>query len=110
LPNAWNLETELYAQQKDLTESKIFEILAPHLDQASLRACMDSAETAQALKDDIEFAMVYDPHGTPVVLFNGREWTHDAMMIYVMILAGGNPDHGAFSGLPPAPPETEHQH
>ena len=110
LPNAWELETDIYALQQDMSEAKIFDLLAPHLSNEELRACMGSAATAQALSEDVEFAMVYDPHGTPVVLVNGRVWPHDAMMIYVLILAGGNVDHPAFANLPPAPPESEHQH
>ena len=102
--NVWDLESEIYRLQQDMDEEKILRILAGTKSEAELKSCIASPETADKLRQDVELAMHFNPTGTPVVLLNGKLFTHDPMMIYLMLLAAGDADHAAFAALP-APAE-----
>lgn len=109
-PQAWDLEMALYRIQQGLTEDSLFNTLAGAKSRADLEACMASEDTARKLKEDVEYAMTFEPRGTPIVLVDGRVWTQDAMMTYLLLLAEGNSDHPAFKNLPPPPPASDLEH
>lgn len=102
-PDVWQLETEIYRLGQEMDEEKIYALLENTVSRDELASCVASPSTASKLRMDVEHAMHYDPSGTPVVLVDGKLLTQDPMMIYLVILAGGDADHPAFGVLPPPP-------
>ena len=107
---ATQFATALYGRQRSLTSEQVYELAAPFIERDDLIACLRSEATERKLADDIEFAWRYDPHGTPVVLIDGRQGVAFPAFLYAIILAGGDPDHPAFASLPPANPPPPHDH
>jgi protein-disulfide isomerase len=103
-PDASLLKDALYAQQRDLTPAKVYELATGN--RASLEACVASAETNAKLADDLALAAQYSPDGTPLVIVNGRPGSAMPIFLYAIALAQGSPDHPAFSALPPANPNA----
>ncbi len=99
----------LFARQGDLTADLVLELAAPFLDRGALELCLSSEATARKLAEDVDYAARYDPHGTPVVLIDGRLGYAYAPFLYAIILTQGDPDHPAFGSLPP-PNEQAHVH
>ncbi len=102
--------TALYGRQRGLTSEQVYELAAPFIERDELIACLRSAETERKLADDVAFGWRYEPHGTPLVLVNGRQGTPFPPFLYAIILAGGDPDHPAFAVLPPPNPPPPHDH
>ncbi len=100
----------LFARQRGLTSEQVYEIAAPFIDRAALDRCVESEATESKLEDDVDYAWLYKPHGTPLVLVNGREGNPFPPFLYAIILAGGDPDHPAFASLPPGKPPPPHDH
>ncbi len=102
----------LFARQRGLTSDQVYEVATPFIGRDELRACVSSESTERKLADDVEFAWLYEPHGTPVVLVDGREGNPYPPFLYAIILAGGDADHPAFASLPrPNPPQPhDHEH
>ncbi len=100
----------LFARQRDLTSEQVYQLAAPFIGREALEDCARSAETARKLSDDVDFAWLYEPHGTPVVLINGREGNPFPPFLYAIVLAGGDPDHPAFASLPTPNPPPPHDH
>lgn len=103
-PDAALLRDALYAQQRDLTPAKVWELATGS--RESLQACVDSADTKAKLADDLAVAAQYSPDGTPLVIVNGRPGSAMPIFLYAITLAQGSPDHPAFSSLPPANPDA----
>ncbi len=99
----------LFARQGDLTAGLAQELAAPFLDRAALGQCLTGEESARKLAEDVDYAARYDPHGTPVVLINGRLGYAYAPFLFAIILTQGDPDHPLFASLPP-PNEQAHVH
>ena len=108
--NGKKFSANLFVRQSGLTSDQVYEIAAPYIERDALVACLRSESTERKLSDDVEFAWLYEPHGTPLVLVDGREGHSYAPFLYAIILAGGDPDHPAFAGLPPGNPPPPHQH
>jgi protein-disulfide isomerase len=102
----------LFARQPDLTSEQVAGVAAPFIDRDALAACAASEATERKLADDVEYAWLYEPEGTPLVLIDGREGNPYPPFLYAIILAGGDPDHPAFASLPAPqpPPPHDHQH
>ncbi len=100
----------LFERQRDLTSEQVYEVAEPFIDRDRLDACMSSAETRRKLRDDVDFAQLYEPHGTPVVLVGGREGNPFPPFLYAIILAGGDAEHPAFASLPTPNPPPPHDH
>lgn len=105
----WTFAGELFANQKSLTEEKIYALAQPHITRKELDACLASEATAKALEEDIRLAEAFDPDGTPIVAVNGRRGTSFGPYLYAMILTLGEAHHPAFSTLP-APNPDAHLH
>jgi serine/threonine-protein kinase len=103
-PGARALAGALFAEQRTLTPERVYEIAGG--DRAALDACVQSPQTARALASDVALAEQYHPDGTPIVLVNGRLGSAQPPFLYAIALAGGAPDHPAFSVLPPANPDA----
>jgi serine/threonine-protein kinase len=94
----------LFQNQKGLKPDQVFSLAAPFLPRAALEACVASPATQGRLAEDIDLASRTDPDGTPIVLVNGRRGTSFGPFLYAMVLTGGEAEHPAFAGLPPANP------
>lgn len=102
----------LYQNQRQLTEAMVFDLAAPFSGSETLASCVESPRTAKALTEDVEFAWLFEPSGTPLVLVNGRQGNAFGPFLYAMILAAGDADHKAFAVLPPPSPaafDTSHE-
>jgi Thioredoxin/Vitamin K epoxide reductase family len=94
----------LFDKQKGLKPDQVFGLAAPYLPRPALEACVASPATQGRLAEDIDIASRTDPDGTPIVLVNGRRGTSFGPFLYAMVLTGGEAEHPAFTGLPPANP------
>jgi len=101
-PGAFELAGRLYAQQRGLTNDRIYELAAPLRSRAGLEACVTSPETEAKLQSDIAAAMGHGIQGTPLVLVNGRKANSNPAFLLALVLAGGDPAHPAFAALPKA--------
>lgn len=102
-PDFWELRDKLFSEQETLTPERILEIASSgSMKRADLEACLRSPETNQKLSEDIAYAMLFSPQGTPLVLINGREAMAIPSFLLAMALTGANPDSPAFAALPPS--------
>jgi protein-disulfide isomerase/uncharacterized membrane protein len=102
-PDFLTLRDRLFASQDSLTPDSVLEIASSgSLPREKLEACVKSAETEKKLQDDIQYAMLYHPTGTPLVLANGKPADPLAEFLYALALSGGDTSLPAFSKLPPA--------
>lgn len=106
-PRGNGVRHELFANQRELTRERVWEIAAPEPAQrAALEACVNANDTAVALQRDIQLAMQHRIDGTPLVVINGREAPAFPPFIYAMIIAGGDSNAAGFGVLPPPRPEA----
>ena len=98
----------LFKNQEGLTAQQVKDFAKPYLDPAELAACLTSEETALKLAADVDYAMRYQPRGTPLVLVEGRRSTQFGPFILAMILTEGRDDHPIFAELPPPTPPGSH--
>ncbi len=108
--NLFEYSGELFKNQKGLTETQVYDLAKPFIDRPTLDSCVASKATQKKLSDDIDYAWRHKPHGTPLVLVNGRQGTQFGPFLYAMILSGADPDHPAFKTLPPPKPPAPHDH
>jgi len=102
-PDFWELREKLFAEQESLTPRSIVEIASSgSMKRADLEACLASPETNRKLSEDIAYAMLFSPQGTPLVLINGKEAAALPSFLLAMALTGANPDSPAFAALPPS--------
>ncbi len=103
-PDFWQLRDKLFEAQNELTREKILEIATSTLSvsRPTLESCMASPETRGRLLEDIRYAMLYRPTGTPTVTVNGRLAPPSGPFLYVLAMTAGNPDAPALAVLPPA--------
>jgi len=102
-PDFWELREKLFSEQETLTPQRIVEIASSgSMKRADLDACLGSPDTNQKLSEDIAYAMLFSPQGTPLVLINGREAMAIPSFLLAMALTGANPDSPAFAALPPS--------
>jgi serine/threonine-protein kinase len=100
-PDFWALREKLFAAQDSLTKELILTIASSgSMSREKLAACVANPETQTKLDQDVSFAMLFNPEGTPVVLVNGREGAPSGAWLYVMALAGADPSSKAFAALP----------
>src|SRR5262249_17711300 len=102
-PDFWELREKLFAEQESLTPRRIVELASSgSIKRSDLEACLASPETSRKLSEDISYAMLFSPQGTPVVLINGKEAPALPSFLLAMALTGANPDSPAFAALPPS--------
>ena len=104
------LSGAIFQHQRGLTADRVFDLASPFLSRAALEQCLASPETERKLQEDIEYAALYEPEGTPVVLINGRAGTWFGPFLYAMVLTGGDAGHPAFASLPPGRPPSHEGH
>lgn len=109
-PARFDLAARMFESQRALTPELAASLASPYLPATALDACLADPATQSHIDDDVTYATRYDPHGTPIVLVNGRLATSFGAFLYAIILAGGDPDHPAFATLPPPQPPQEHVH
>lgn len=105
-----NIRASFFEEQKTLTRNRIWDIAATNeVKRHDLETCISSPDTAAELKNDIDYALEHNLDGTPMVVVNGRKAPALPLLIYSLILAGGNANNAAFAKLPPPnPPSIEH--
>lgn len=108
-PRAHELSGELFQNQRALSVDKVWEIGSKYMPRDKLQACVESADTKRKLDEDIAFAMKLDPHGTPIVMINGKNGNGFGAFLYAMVMTNGTGVHPAFKGLPP-PDMNAHIH
>ncbi len=112
----WTLRDRIFENQQSLSKDKILEIASSgSVNRKDLEACIASPETNRKLQEDIEYAMRFNPQGTPLLVVNGRETMAGAAgpLLYALSLTGGNPNSPAFRTLPQAramDPHAGHNH
>jgi protein-disulfide isomerase/uncharacterized membrane protein len=104
-PDFLALREKLFENQAQLTPEKILEIgSSGSVKRAELEACIAKRETGDRLAQDIQYAMLYSPQGTPLVVVNGRKASPSGPFLYALALAGGNADAPEFKSLPRGTP------
>ena len=101
-PDFWELREKLFAEQESLTKERILEIASSgSLSRQALDACLARPETQKKVADDVAFAALYSPEGTPLVVVNGRKGSPSIPWLYAMAMTGGDPNSKVFADLPP---------
>jgi serine/threonine-protein kinase len=103
-PDFWGLRDKLFAAQKNLTRESLLTIASSgSVSRGQLEACMASPEAAAKLQDDIKYAGLYNPTGTPIVAINGKPAYAAPVFLYALTMASGDPTAQVLtSALPPA--------
>ncbi len=100
-PKSDEFTRSLFARQKELTTSQLYQLAAPYMEKKALESCVGSPETRAQLEEDIVYAARFASDGTPIVAVNGRKGASFPPFLYAMILTRGIADHPAFASLPP---------
>jgi len=103
-PGAAEYDAALFAEQETLDSARVRSLAAAHIPAGELEACLADPATRRALEEQVDLARRYDIEGTPLVVVNGRRGTSVGAFLYALLLSGGDPDHPAFSALPPPRP------
>ena len=103
-PDFWSLRDKVFAAQKALTRESLLQIASSgSVPRGQLEACIASPEAAAKLQDDIRYAGLYNPTGTPIVAINGKPAYAAPVFLYAITMAGGDPTAPVLtSALPPA--------
>ncbi len=100
-PNAFALDSQLFARQRKLDEALLYDLAQELMPRAKLEACVRSAETQASLEDDIAWAAEHRIAGTPLILVNGRKASAFPSFLYALVMTQGDASHALFDGLPP---------
>jgi len=103
-PDFWSLHDKLFDAQKTLTRESLLTIASSgSVSRGQLEACIASPEAAAKLQDDIRYAGLYNPTGTPIVAINGKPAYATPVFLYALTMASGDPTAPVLtSALPPA--------
>jgi serine/threonine-protein kinase len=103
-PDFWSLRDKLFDAQKTLTRESLLTIASSgSVSRGQLEACIASPEAAAKLQDDIRYAELYNPTGTPIVAINGKPAYATPVFLYALTMASGDPTAPVLtSALPPA--------
>jgi protein-disulfide isomerase/uncharacterized membrane protein len=103
-PDFWSLRDKLFGAQKTLTREALLTIASSgSVARGQLEACIASPEAAAKLQDDIRYAELYNPTGTPIVAINGKPAYATPVFLYALTMASGDPTAPVLtSALPPA--------
>jgi len=101
-PRGTQVRTTLFQRQGHIDSNDVWDIAATNLSQRrELASCVNSAQTADQLQEDIDYAMQYHIQGTPLLVINGRQAPAYPPFIYAMIIARGDSNAEGFKVLPP---------
>jgi serine/threonine-protein kinase len=103
-PDYWTLRDKVFAAQSKLTRESLLQIASSgSIPRSQLEACIASPEAAAKLQDDIRYAALYSPTGTPIVAINGKPAYAAPVFLYALTMASGDPTAPVLtSALPPA--------
>jgi len=103
-PDFWGLRDKLFAAQKTLTREALLTIASSgSVSRGQLEACIAGPEATAKLQDDIRYAELYNPTGTPIVAINGKPAYATPVFLYALTMASGDPTAPVLtSALPPA--------
>ena len=103
-PDFWSLREKLFAAQKNLTRESLLQIASSgSVGRGALETCIGSPAAAAKLQDDIKYADLYNPSGTPIVAINGKPAYATPVFLYAITMASGDPTAPVLtSALPPA--------
>ncbi|HSP20148.1 MAG TPA: thioredoxin domain-containing protein, partial [Myxococcaceae bacterium] len=103
-PDFWTLRDKLFAAQKTLSRDSLLTIgSSGSVSRGKLEACIASPEAAEKLQEDIRYAGLYNPTGTPIVAINGKPAVPLPVFLYALTMASGDPTAPVLtSALPPA--------
>jgi serine/threonine-protein kinase len=103
-PDFWTLRDKLFAAQRTLTRDSLLSIASSgSVSRGQHEACIGSPETAAKLQEDIRYAGLYNPTGTPLVAINGKSAVVSPVFLYALTMASGDPTAPVLtSALPPA--------
>jgi serine/threonine-protein kinase len=103
-PDFWSIRDKLFGAQKTLTREALLTIASSgSVARGQLEACIASPEAAAKLQDDIRYAELYNPTGTPIVAINGKPAYATPVFLYALTMASGDPTAPVLtSALPPA--------
>jgi protein-disulfide isomerase/uncharacterized membrane protein len=103
-PDFWTLRQKLFEAQRTLTGESLLSIASGgSVSRSQLDACMAAPEAQAKLQDDIRYAQLYHPTGTPLVIINGKLAPATPMFLYALVMANGDPTAPVLtSALPPA--------
>jgi serine/threonine-protein kinase len=103
-PDFWTLRDKIFAAQRTLTRDSLLTIASSgSVPRGQLEACIASPETAAKLQEDIRYADLYSPTGTPIVAINGKPAYASPVFLYALTMASGDPTAPVLtSALPPA--------
>lgn len=101
-PREPDIRSGIFSQQEQLTRDKIWDIATQDQPErrAALDKCVSDKQVDAALLADIEAAQAFGIQGTPLVVVNDRVAPALPVLLYVLMLTQGNPDHPALSSLP----------
>jgi protein-disulfide isomerase/uncharacterized membrane protein len=99
------VRSALFANQEELrTTDRVWELaLAAGVNRDEVEACVKKPETQARIEEDVRYAMLFNPRGTPVVLLNGRMIPPNPAFIYGMAMGKGDPNNKYFKDLPEPP-------
>jgi protein-disulfide isomerase/uncharacterized membrane protein len=110
-PDYWELREQLFAAQSALRPETIMTIASSgSVSRSQLEACVNSAETASRLQEDVEYAKQHDIHATPLVVVNGRSVPPSVPFLYALVMSDGDANAPAFKVLPAPRPVQAHAH
>jgi serine/threonine-protein kinase len=103
-PDFWTLRQKVFEAQRTLTRESLLSIASSgSVPRSQLDACMAGPEAQAKLQDDIRYAGLYHPTGTPLVIVNGKVAPATPMFLYTLVMANGDPRAPVLtSALPPA--------
>jgi protein-disulfide isomerase/uncharacterized membrane protein len=103
-PDFWTLRQKLFEAQRTLTGESLLSLASSgSVSRSQLEACMAGPEAQAQLQDDIRYAGLYHPTGTPLVIVNGKIAPATPMFLYTLVMANGDPTAPVLtSALPPA--------
>jgi serine/threonine-protein kinase len=103
-PDFWSLRDKLFAAQRTLTLESLLTIASSgSVSRGRLEACIASPEAAAKLQDDIRYAQLYNPTGTPIVAINGKPAFATPVFLYALTMASGDPTAQVLTSALPAP-------
>jgi serine/threonine-protein kinase len=103
-PDFWSLRDKLFSAQRTLTQESLLTIASSgSVSRGQLEACIASPEAAAKLQDDIRYAQLYNPTGTPIVAINGKPAFATPVFLYALTMASGDPTAQVLTSALPAP-------
>jgi len=101
-PQYWALRSELFENQASLSKEKIFQIASKGMAAEKLQACLAAPQTQMRLDQDVAYATLFNPQGTPIVVLNGKETPPVPAFLYGMMMGKGDANTKYFAKLPAA--------